>query len=207
MASFDQLNLVRASLADTAKSTLEYLKKIKEELSQINLDLTSKVSFLIESKLSGSDISDSIKDMKMLDSLSIIHGSLSKYQRLSSEIRLKIINSSTSKFNDAKSTLNMEKNLASSSESLIRYVSTATQRENEMNYIFARSIKAMSDIESEYRSIVSLVNFVDEQISYLNRLDSSIRLSYNIKASGDYLDQTTGSSVNGHDKIVRMEEV
>lgn len=207
MASFDQLNLVRASLADTAKSTLEYLKKIKEELSQINLDLTSKVSFLIESKLSGSDISDSIKDMKMLDSLSIIHGSLSKYQRLSSEIRLKIINSSTSKFNDAKSTLNMEKNLASSSESLIRYVSTATQRENEMNYIFARSIKAMSDIESEYKSIVSLVNFVDEQISYLNRLDSSIRLSYNIKASGDYLDQTTGSSVNGHDKIVRMEEV
>lgn len=207
MASFDQLNLVRASLADTAKSTLEYLKKIKEELSQINLDLTSKVSFLIESKLSGSDISDSIKDMKMLDSLSIIHGSLSKYQRLSSEIRLKIINSSTSKFNDAKSTLNMEKNLASSSESLIRYVSTATQRENEVNYIFARSIKAMSDIESEYKSIVSLVNFVDEQISYLNRLDSSIRLSYNIKASGDYLDQTTGSSVNGHDKIVRMEEV
>lgn len=207
MASFDQLNLVRASLADTAKSTLEYLKKIKEELSQINLDLTSKVSFLIESKLSGSDISDSIKDMKMLDSLSIIHGSLSKYQRLSSEIRLKIINSSTSKFNDAKSTLNMEKNLASSSESLIRYVSTATQKENEVNYIFARSIKAMSDIESEYKSIVSLVNFVDEQISYLNRLDSSIRLSYNIKASGDYLDQTTGSSVNGHDKIVRMEEV
>lgn len=207
MASFDQLNLVRASLADTAKSTLEYLKKIKEELSQINLDLTSKVSFLIESKMSGSDISDSIKDMKMLDSLSIIHGSLSKYQRLSSEIRLKIINSSTSKFNDAKSTLNMEKNLASSSESLIRYVSTATQKENEVNYIFARSIKAMSDIESEYKSIVSLVDFVDEQISYLNRLDSSIRLSYNIKASGDYLDQTTGSSVNGHDKIVRMEEV
>lgn len=207
MASFDQLNLVRASLADTAKSTLEYLKKIKEELSQINLDLTSKVSFLIESKLSGSDISDSIKDMKMLDSLSIIHESLSKYQRLSSEIRLKIINSSTSKFNDAKSTLNMEKNLALSSESLIRYISTATQRENEVNYIFARSIKAMSDIESEHKSIVSLVNFVDEQISYLNRLDSSIRLSYNIKASGDYLDQTTGSSVNGHDKIVRMEEV
>ncbi len=192
--SFDQLLPIRNSFASTVKDTTGYLSKVKDELKEKEKNLLSYINDLIEKGTSGHDISEKTKEMSLIDSLREIHDAMSKYQRLSTKIQIDIIMSTASTYNDAKSTLNMEKTSMQNSEMMMRNISSVTQRENETNYLLAKPIKLMSDIDTTNKSINSLVKFVDEQISYLNRLDSAIRLKYNIKASGDFLDQTTSGT-------------
>lgn len=192
--SFDTLLPIRSTFQETVKDTTKYLTQIKTDIKEKETALLSYVNDLIEKNITGHEISEKTANLPLIDALREIHDAMAKYQRLSTKIQIDVIMPVASMYNDAKSTLSMEKTQIQNGEQLMRNITSVTQRENETNYLLAKPIKFMSDIEAINKNINSLVKFVDEQISYLNRLDSAIRLKYNIKASGDFIDQATAST-------------
>lgn len=190
---FDHLSIIRKELSESPKNTEKFLTKIKDDLTNIESELMFNISSLIKAGNTGSGVADKIEKFNLIDSISEIHRVLAIYQGLTLKLRIDIIPQSSRAFSDAKSTLSMEKTLFLGSETLIRYIPTISQRNSEMDYLFARANKAFSDIDVIHKSVVSLINMVDEQVSYLNKLDSSIRLKFNIKNSGDFLDKVTST--------------
>lgn len=188
---FNTLTVLRKNFSKVASDTEAFLKQTKEQLKEKELTLMSNVSDLMSSGNSGHDVAEKTANMTMINALSAIHHAMAVYQRLIAKINIDILPAVSSSYNDAKSTLAMEKTIAMNDEMMNRYLTSNAQRENEVSFIFIKSTKLMSDIDTANKSINSLIKFVEEQTSYLNRLDSAIRLKFNIKSRGDFIDEST----------------
>lgn len=201
---FDHLSVIRKELAEPVKNTEKFIAKVKDDLSSIESGLLANISSLIKAGNTGSGVAEKIEKFNLINSISEIHRVLAIYQGLTLKLRTDTIPQTSRAFSDAKSTLSMEKTLFLGSETLIRYIPTMSQRTAEMDYMFARTNKSFSDVDVIHKSIMSLISMVEEQVSYLNKLDSSIRLKFNIKNAGDYLDEVTSKT---DDAMVRSVDV
>lgn len=178
MSLLDIKKTMRKSLEGTATQIDELHIKITEyakitEKQVIDFSETAFVAHKIAEKVSSGKLGKK-------ESLELIHKSMWKTQDLLTFLKLQILPRITDINSDVKLMLKASKIEAKNDEKFLAIKISTTQRKEELDYVTMDVDVAAGKVQQLCNKIKDYIEWVDEQMAYLNRLDSMIRLGQRI---------------------------
>lgn len=187
---FEVLRKCREAFQEQVENLTVSLGNIHVDVSQIEAVLTKYVNDeIVSKKLYGHNVAKEIEGMKSENALSRVHHVMARYQEVSIFIQTEILAKINTLSSDATALYNMNKVELINSEIILRNISTSAQREAEVAFQMSKATLSFSKINTAVKNVKATISMIDEQISYLNKLDAMLRLKYNMKMNSNYLDQ------------------
>lgn len=188
--AFEVLRKCRETFQTQVEDLTISLGNIYSDTAQIEATLSKYVNDeIVSKKLYGHNVAKEIESMKSADALTRVHHVMARYQEVSVFIQVEILARVNTLSSDATALYNMNKVELINSEIILRNISTSAQREAEVAFQLSKATLSFSKINTAVKNIKATISMIDEQISYLNKLDAMLRLKYNMKVNSNYIDQ------------------
>lgn len=198
--SFEILRNARSHFSQQVEDLTVSLSNIHADISQLETNITKYVNDqIISKKLYGYIIAQKIEPLKQIDALAEVHHAMSRYQEVSIYIQTEILSKLNTLSSDATSLFNITKIELINSEVILRNISTSAQREAEVAFQLSKPSMSYSKITTATKNVKAMCSMIDEQISYLNKLDAMLRLKFNMKMNSNYLDNHGSGNVGDVD--------
>jgi len=126
---------------------------------------------------------DGIMKVSKTDALILIHTALYEVQNIATELSLKIYPSAVEIHSLAKDLIRSKEIQLRNDEKLLQLGMTKTDQNREIEFVMNNMTTNFNKIDMRFKQIKNYINFIEDQNSALNRLDSALRLKQNIDST------------------------
>jgi len=165
---------------------VDTLQEYNSQLLDINNTVKQSINSIMSSDFIAHKVAYKIieENLNQLDSLKIVHKSLYKINEQFTMMNINLLPEANTIYTDSKSLFDTTK-LEIMNDLIFNKVTTSNaEREREVNFIMNKANQVMLKINNLFKQIKNYYAFMEHQLSYLNKLDSMIRLKNNIVNSG-----------------------
>jgi len=199
----NQLLSLRKELMEIVVKPAETFTTFEQDISEIFKEIKGLVSDWSKSDYPSYKVAKSFleKDedggytISKGESLWVIHTAIYNIQEINTKISIDLYDKAVEIHSLAKSLHNSLKVELQNNEKLLMLISTKTDQAREVDFIMNNTNLHWSTIDMRFKQIKNLVNYMEDQSSALNRLDSALRLKQSIDSTAAFEAISTSNTI------------